>query len=109
MDYGNGERKMTDENPYWRAFKEACADTGIAFCINVPLNFALVAFAFEIGLGAFWTSMMLTTIFTVFALTRKTYLRVHFEKRYAKKQANGLTDLNTSCYTDNTSLQGDKN
>ena len=100
---------MTDEQPYWRAFKEACADTGIAFCINVPLNFMLVAFAFEVGLGAFWTSMMLTTFFTIFALCRKTYLRVHFEKRYMKKQANGLTNLNTSCYTDSNSLQGDKN
>jgi hypothetical protein len=109
MDYGNGERRMTDENPYWRAFKEAFADTGIAFCINVPLNFALVAMAFELEFSALQTSIMLTTIFTIFALTRKTYIRVHFEKRYAKKQANGLTDLNTSCYTDNTSLQGDKN
>lgn len=100
---------MTKDRPYLRAFKEACADTGIAFCINVPLNFALVAFAFEIGLSAFYTSLMLTTFFTVFAITRKTYLRVHFEKRYKKKQAQQLTDLNTSCYTDNNSLQGDKN
>ena len=100
---------MSDDNPYWRAFKEACADTGIAFCINVPLNFMLVAFAFEIGMSAFMTSLMLTTFFTIFAITRKTYLRVHFEKRYLKKQANGLTDLNTSCYTDSNSLQGDKN
>jgi hypothetical protein len=100
---------MTDEQPYWRAFKEACADTGIAFCINVPLNFMLVAFAFEVGMSAFMTSLMLTTFFTIFAITRKTYLRVHFEKRYNKKQAQRLTDLNTSCYTDNTSLQGDKN
>ena len=109
MDYGNGKRRMTDENPYWRAFKEAFADTGLAFCINVPLNFMLVAMAFELEFSAWQTSIMLTTIFTVFALTRKTYIRVHFEKRYAKKQANSLTDLNTSCYTDNTSLQGDKN
>ena len=109
MDYGNGDKEMTDENPYWRAFKEAFTDTSLAFCINVPLNFVLVAMAFELEFTAWQTSIMLTTIFTIFALTRKTYIRVHFEKRYAKKQANGLTDLNTSCYTDSNSLQGDKN
>ena len=108
MDYGNGQREMTDENPYWRSFKEACADTGIAFCVNVPLNFVLVAMAFRLEFTAWQTSIMLTSIFTVFAITRKTYLRVHFERRYNKKQAQSLTDLNTSCYTDSTSLQGDK-
>ena len=77
---------MTDENPYLRAFKEACADTGIAFCINVPLNFMLVAMAFELEFTAWQTSIMLTTIFTIFAITRKTYIRVQFEKRYEKKR-----------------------
>ncbi len=109
MDYGNGQREMTDENAYWRAFKEAFTDTGIAFCINVPLNFVLVAMAFRLEFTAFQTSIMLTSIFTVFALTRKTYLRVQFEKRHNKKRAQSLTDLNTSCYTDSNSLQGDKN
>lgn len=75
------------EYKLWHAFKEACADTGIAFIINVPLNFALVAFAFSIELSAFWTSVMLTSIFTVFAIVRKTYLRLHFHKRHLKKVA----------------------
>ena len=109
MDYGNGQREMTDENAYWRAFKEAFTDTGIAFCINVPLNFVLVAMAFRLEFTAWQTSIMLTSIFTVFALTRKTYLRVQFEKRHNKKRAQSLTDLNTSCYTDSNSLQGEKN
>ena len=109
MDYGNGEKEMTDENAYWRAFKEAFTDTGIAFCINVPLNFVLVAMAFRLEFTAWQTSIMLTSIFTVFALTRKTYLRVQFEKRHNKKRAQSLTDLNTTCYTETTSLQGDKN
>ena len=108
MVYGIGERKMIDENPYWRSFKEACADTGIAFCVNVPLNFVLVAMAFRLEFTAWQTSIMLTTIFTVFAITRKTYLRVHFERRYNKKQANRLTGLNTTCYNSKTNLTGDK-
>jgi len=69
------------------AFKEALADTGLAFVVNVPLNFALVALAFELEFSAFQTSIMLTSIFTVFALTRKTYLRLHFDKRNQKKTA----------------------
>jgi hypothetical protein len=99
---------MTDEHPYWRAFKEAFTDTGIAFCINVPLNFVLVAMAFRLEFTAFQTSIMLTSIFTVFALTRKTYLRVQFEKRHNKKLAQSLTDLNTTCYNSKTNLTGDK-
>lgn len=71
----------------WNAFRESVTDTGIAFAVNVPLNFVLVAFAFEVGMSAFWTSVMLTSIFTIFALTRKTYLRLHFHRRMLKKQA----------------------
>lgn len=99
---------MTDENAYWRAFKEAFTDTGIAFCINVPLNFVLVAMAFRLEFTAWQTSIMLTSIFTVFALTRKTYLRVQFEKRHNKKLAQSLTDLNTTCYNSKINLTGDK-
>jgi hypothetical protein len=69
------------------AFKEALADTGLAFVVNVPLNFVLVALAFELEFSAFKTSIMLTSIFTVFALTRKTYLRLHFDRKNQKKIA----------------------
>lgn len=71
----------------WHSFKEACADTGVAFAINVPLNFVLVAFAFRMEMSAFATSVMLTSIFTVFAIVRKTYLRLHFHKKHLKKVA----------------------
>lgn len=78
---------MTEKKKYTLidAFREAVADTGIAFVINVPLNFVLVAFAYRVEMSAFWTSIMLTSIFTIFALTRKTYLRLHFHKRYQEK------------------------
>ena len=76
-----------NEYGVWHAFKESVTDTGIAFAINVPLNFVMVAFAFEVGMSAFWTSVMLTSVFTIFALTRKTYLRLHFHRRMLKKQA----------------------
>lgn len=67
-----------------RAFRESVADTSVAFAINVPLNFALVWFAFQWQFSAWQTSIMLTTIFTIFAVIRKTYIRLHFEKTYQK-------------------------
>lgn len=72
---------MSSDKRLLRAFKESVTDTAVAFAINVPLNFILVAAAFEWGLTAWQTSIMLTSIFTVFAITRKTYIRLHFEKR----------------------------
>lgn len=76
---------MTDYNVF-NAFREAVADTGIAFVINVPLNFLLVWVCIDVwNIGTFWTSVALTTFFTVFALIRKTYLRMHFHKRHLKK------------------------
>lgn len=77
---------MTKKEKLKAAFKESVTDTSIAFCINVPLNFIMVAFAFEVGMSAWQTSLMLTTVFTIFAITRKTYIRLHFEERNRKKQ-----------------------
>lgn len=72
------------------AFREAVADTALAFCINVPLNFAVVAFAYSQEFTAIETSILLTTLFTTLALFRKTYIRLHFEKRYSReKTVNG--------------------
>ena len=69
------------------AFKEAVGDTAFAFCINVPLNFLLVALAFRWEFTAFQTSVMLTSIFTVFAIVRKTYVRLYFNQYNLKNQA----------------------
>ena len=69
------------------AFKEALSDTGLAFPVNVPLNFLLVALAFRWEFTAFQTSVMLTSIFTVFAIVRKTYVRLYFNDKNLKKQA----------------------
>lgn len=77
---------MTKKEKVRAALKESVTDTSIAFCINVPLNFIMVAFAFEVGMSAWQTSLMLTTVFTIFAITRKTYIRLHFEKKNQKKQ-----------------------
>lgn len=63
------------------AFKEAYYDTIIGLLINVPLNFLLISLAFYLELSAFWTTIMLTAVFTIFALIRKTAVRLHFSKK----------------------------
>lgn len=64
-----------------KAFKEAATDTIIGLVMNVPLNFALISFAFYLELTALWTTVLLTVFFTIFALIRKTYVRLWFSKK----------------------------
>jgi hypothetical protein len=35
----------------------------------------------------FWTSVYLTVVFSAVAITRKTYVRLYFNKKNLKKQA----------------------
>jgi hypothetical protein len=62
-----------------RAFKEAVADTSVGMLTNIPINFILIAIAFEQEWSAFTTSVFLTVTFTILALFRKTFLRLYFE------------------------------
>jgi len=64
-----------------KAFKEAMVDTSIGLAINAPLNFVFVSLAFYFQMTAFWTTVMLTTFFTIFALLRKTIIRLHFSRK----------------------------
>tara|TARA_R110000868_G_scaffold406626_2_gene687218 strand:- start:496 stop:723 length:228 start_codon:yes stop_codon:yes gene_type:complete len=70
-----------------KAFKEASFDTGIGILINAPLNFLFVSLAFYLDLTALWTTIMLTVVFTIFALIRKTAVRLHFSKKQEKNNA----------------------
>jgi hypothetical protein len=65
----------------YRAFKEAVADTLIGMATNIPINFILIAIAFDQEWTALTTSIFLTVTFTVLALFRKTFLRLYFESR----------------------------
>jgi hypothetical protein len=75
-----------------RAFKESIQDTGLALIINFPLNMLLLYIANRTfllvleseGDRIFWTSVFLTFFFTIFAIVRKTYVRMYFERKNAK-------------------------
>lgn len=63
------------------ALKESITDTVIAFGINVPLNFLLIAYAFEKNMNALETTILLTVVMTAFAIVRKTVVRLVFSTR----------------------------
>jgi|TARA_B110000858_G_scaffold186762_1_gene230268 hypothetical protein len=68
-----------------QAFKESTIDTGLALLINFPLNILLLNIAYWGELTIFETSVFLTIVFTTFAIVRKTYTRLYFDKRNQRK------------------------
>ena len=70
------------------AIKESIADTMVAMVINVPLNFFLVSIAYYYEWSAIATTTMLTAVFTIIAIIRKTYIRLHFAKKYQPTRQN---------------------
>lgn len=74
-----------------RAFKESVSDTALAFVMNVPIGFGIIAFADWIGIVAvnydqnIQLVILQNIVFTTVAITRKTFVRLHFEKKNAKK------------------------
>jgi|TARA_R110001592_G_scaffold17786_3_gene74369 hypothetical protein len=76
-----------------QAFKESVSDTALAFAMNVPIGFGIIAFANWIGIVAVTYEqnvklvILQNIVFTTVAIIRKTYVRVWFENRRIK----GLT------------------
>lgn len=66
---------------YRIALTEAISDTAIAFAINLPLNIAFLYMAHILALSIVATSVFMTVSFTVLAVIRKTFVRVHFSRR----------------------------
>jgi|TARA_R110000868_G_scaffold75721_2_gene218342 hypothetical protein len=70
-----------------KAFKESLSDTVLAFLINVPIGFAIIAFANWIGIVSVTYEenvqlvILQNIVFTFVAITRKTYVRLYFENK----------------------------
>lgn len=71
-----------------KAFKEAVVDTSIGLVINAPLNFFFISIAFHFELTALVTSILLTILFTIFALVRKTAVRLYFSRPHKEEVKN---------------------
>jgi hypothetical protein len=73
-----------------QAFKESLSDTALAFAMNVPIGFGIIAFANWIGIVAVTYEqnvklvILQNIVFTTVAIIRKTYVRVWFENRRLK-------------------------
>ena len=85
---------MTKKASKRQAFKESVSDTALAFTMNVPIGFGIIAFADWIGIVAVSYEqnvqlvILQNIVFTTVAIIRKTYVRVWFENRRIK----GLTN-----------------
>ena len=64
------------------ALKEAVIDTFAATLMNFPINWVLVAYALHTEMEPLHASIMLTVVFSIIAITRKTLFRVYFQKRW---------------------------
>jgi len=84
---------MTKKASKRQAFKESVSDTALAFAMNVPIGFGIIAFADWIGIVAVSYEenvqlvILQNIVFTTVAIIRKTYVRVWFENKRLK----GLT------------------
>ena len=76
-----------------QAFKESLSDTALAFVMNVPIGFGIIAFADWVGIVtvSYEENVQLVilqnVVFTTVAIIRKTFVRVWFENKRLK----GLT------------------
>ena len=74
-----------------QAFKESLSDTALAFAMNVPIGFGIIAFANWIGIVAVTYEqnvklvILQNIVFTTVAIIRKTYVRLWFERRKERK------------------------
>ena len=73
--------------PVKRAFREAFADNIVGTLINFPLQYAIIAACLFFGFGALLTTLICTIILFIIALIRKVWIRLHFEKRFNKANA----------------------
>ena len=74
-----------------QAFKESVSDTALAFLMNVPIGFGIIAFANWFGIVAVTYEqnvklvILQNIVFTTVAIARKTYVRVWFENKRLQK------------------------
>ena len=65
-----------------RALIEAVTDTLLATPLNMVISWVILFYAFQYLWGPTVTMIVQTGIMFIFAVSRKVYLRLYFEKRY---------------------------
>ena len=67
---------MIDKN----AAKESASDVAIGLIISFPVAFTVLSFTTAMGFSVGATAFTQTIIFTLLALLRKYFVRIHFQK-----------------------------
>lgn len=63
------------------SLKEAVSDTALGTVINFPLNYVMVLFCFWMEMTALVMTIFMTSVLFVFAVIRKYYVRIYFDKK----------------------------
>lgn len=66
-------------------WEEAIVDTTVATLINIPINYVLLEFVFEMGWGTAVATIFLTSIFMFISVFRKVYISKYYERKRKKK------------------------
>jgi len=74
------------------ALKESITDTAAGLVINLPMNYALLAFGLYLELGALALTIFMTGVFTIIAVIRKYLIRLHFMSRNTDSDATLATE-----------------
>ena len=72
--------KMKNETKH--ALHESITDTGVGLAIIMPLNFIMLWIMNHVEMTVTQGTIFMSAVFTLFAIARKTYTRLHFSKRY---------------------------
>jgi len=63
------------------AFRESVVDTGIGMSINLPLNWIMLTLGLYYELEALVLSILMTLVFTIFAVSRKYFVRLYYNNK----------------------------
>ena len=69
------------------ALKESITDTAMGLAINLPMNWILLSLGLWMEMGALALTLFMTSIFTIIAVVRKFFIRLHFMSRNTDSDA----------------------
>lgn len=68
-------------------WEEAIADTIIATLINIPINYVLLEFVFEMKWSAAVATLFITAVFMFISVFRKVYISKYYERKHNDKRS----------------------
>lgn len=66
-------------------WEEAIVDTTLATLINIPINYVLLEFVFEMKWSAAVATLFITAVFMFISVFRKVYISKYYERKHDKR------------------------